>query len=457
MSELQNRLISWAADVGFVRLPLKWLFQALIHLGVSWPMVLLYRRIIEETKSPGNPQITILALTSDRFRKDLMLLSETGRFRVLTLRFKWLGIMYSQFYPSGVERRTVFRPHEDERFERGQQQYRNFLRNFLPKLFKALRVDCVVNACIDYPQDYDWAAISHETGTPSVTLHKENLVVSRALQKRFVEWSSSLGKFHGTHLIVHNSMVRQAFCASGYVAPEHVEALGCMRMDDYIGSIENHIPDRDAPPLVTFFSFAPGVGLGLLFGGPQPFPTSREFGFFDTFDMCHTVVAELACENPEVRFVIKPKWGGTWETRIVETLSSAGFNLVDLPNLTIEPEADSQKLILQSAVVCGYGSTVLLEAAIANKRIVIPFTEEMKSPVYEGNIMLEDEFDLFDIAEDRVALKRLFLECLKNPSVSDEVRLQRRAVFEKYVSSITSSATDAYCDRIEHLVQESRS
>ncbi len=453
---MRDRLISLATDVGFFRLPLKLLFRVLVRLGVSWPVVLLFRRIIEEIKSSGDPQITILALTSDRFRQDLELLSSTGRFRVLALRFKWLGIMYSQFYPRGVERRTVFRPYEDERFEHGQKQYRNFLRNFLPNLFKALRVDCVVNACVDYPQDYDWAAISHEIGTPAVTLHKENLVVSSALQKRFVDWSSSLGKFHGTHLIVHNPLVQRAFCASGYVAPANVEALGCMRMDDYIDSIENHIVDREVPPLVTFFSFAPGVGLGLLFGGPQPFPASREIGFFETFDMCHVVVAELASENPEVRFVIKPKWGGSWKTRIVETLTLANFDLDELPNLTIEPDADSQRLILQSTVVCGYGSTVLLEAAIANKRVIIPFTKEMRAPAYKGNIMLEDEFDLFDIAEDRVALKNLYLDCLRNPVVPDEVGLQRRAIFEKYVSSITSSATGTYCDRIEHLVQEAR-
>ncbi len=440
---LSKLLLAWG-----VRPLLKLLFRVLVYFKFYGPIVWFYSRIIHEVGGhSGLP--TILAINSKRFRDDPQHLIETGKFRVLGLGFDWLAILGSQFYAPGMGR-ARYHPEADETLALAQKRYWEFLSEFLPRLYRKLGVDCVVSACIDYPQDFDWGVITHRTGTPFIIFHKENLATSPGMIERFETWSGSLGKFKGTHVIVHNDTVRQALIRPGYVQPDQISSLGCLRMDAFLNDIRNGKAETSTRerPLVTFFSFGPGIGLGKLFGGPRLWPDEAGgIGFFKAFRSAHIAIARLAQDHPDIDVIIKPKWGGDWIEKIIDVLHNTGIDIDDIPNLSIQPDVSAQDLIFSSTVVVSYGSTVQLEAAVAGKPVVVPFLDEMHEDRYQDLIFFRDQMDdLFDVARTDIEFRSIIEKRLKDPEISERCMTQRRKSFDSLVSCIQGGAADRYSD-----------
>ncbi|MCH8275769.1 MAG: hypothetical protein IH851_13385 [Armatimonadetes bacterium] len=427
------------------------------RLGIVGPLVFFYARIVEEV-DPGHSRgdgnlPTLFALTSNRFRGDLEILARTGEFRVLQVPFAWQARLVNLFYPLDTPREAMLQPEADEKIARMQRRYRRFLRAFLPALYKKLGVDCVIGAAIGYVQDLDWGAVSEEVGVPYVVLHRECFVTNSAHFRRFVEFSGKMGKFSGSHIIVHNEVARDAFIRSGYVSPDHISSLGCLRMDRFVQRVRENRPGARSRKKVVFFSFAPGVGL---LGRTGLWPKDRSFGFFALFENTHVAFAELARDNPEIDFIVKPKWGDHWVDEIDRVLRNKGIERRGIPNLQITAEADPQGLILDSDVVVGFGSTTLLEAAIAAKPVIVPYFDEALRPEYVDYIHLRDNLHVFDVAESPEALKALIVQRLEDPTVMAECIAARELLFERYVSSLRGDAVRRYIEAIKAVIAERR-
>ncbi|MCH7540410.1 MAG: hypothetical protein IH999_08460 [Proteobacteria bacterium] len=160
------------------------------------------------------------------------------------------------------------------------------------------------------------------------------------------------------------------------------------------------------------------------------------------FERSHAAFAELARDHPEVDFVIKPKWAGRWVDEVERVLRLNGTAPGDCDNLHILPDADAQRLILESDVVCGFGSTALLEAGITGKPVVVPHFDETLSPEYRDYIPFQEHFHLFDIAG--------------SPAVDEACMRERRAAFEEIVSSLKGDATEKYAALLKRVVDERR-
>lgn len=72
----------------------------------------------------------------------------------------------------------------DADMKKRQNEYRAFLRRFLPSLYARLKINGVVGAAIYYIQDYDWGVVSDEIGVPYIVLHRENLVTSPKMREK---------------------------------------------------------------------------------------------------------------------------------------------------------------------------------------------------------------------------------------------------------------------------------
>ena len=76
---------------------LKPIFWLLVKIGVVWPIVFVYLRVIDEIKPDRkkNKLPAILVLSHYRFRKDLDVLVDTGKFRVFTISPIWQDMVFS--------------------------------------------------------------------------------------------------------------------------------------------------------------------------------------------------------------------------------------------------------------------------------------------------------------------------------------------------------------------------
>lgn len=99
-------------------------------------------------------------------------------------------------------------------------------------------------------------------------------------------------------------------------------------------------------------------------------------------------------------------------------------------------------------------STVVLEAAVAGKPVILPHFREMcEREGSEQVLMYQDYRDLFDVPDDAADLKRMVMERLANPQIDEETMCRRRAMFEAHVSPLTGEATDVSLDLIRSLAR----
>jgi len=445
MTVSTDRTPFWPALMGRSK---RAMFRLMLASGFLWPLVRYCTGRIEEVSPSLShkslPTLRILALNPDRFRGDLEVLAASGQFRIFRAPFRFQTRLLGYFYPPGV-RASIAHQNRDGREAR--DAFRLFLRPFLRQLYSAMRIDCVIGAG-HYHQDVDWGAVSNEIGVPYIVIHRENLNASEAMREEVVRKGKSLGEFSGAHLFVHVESVRDTWIESGFVSPDKISALGALRMDAFVRRIGGKTRPTAECRRVTFFSFAPGASLLHLNIGP--WPSDPDAGFVKFFRNSHIAFGEFAREHPDLDFVIKPKWGNHWISEIEMVLRQAGIP-PDLSNLTIDATLDVHELILSSDVVLGFGSTALIEAAVAGKQVIIPFFDEPCEEQYADSVLLRDEFHLFDVARSPAEMKSLILQNLV-AEVAPDLREARWDLFERYVSFADGTATEKYVDALTKLI-----
>lgn len=429
--------------------------------GFYWPILSRIKNGIREIKLPGVQAVpgapVLLALSTTRFRGDLEHLAATGQVRVLALEKAALNLFTNLHY-DGVKPAYAKLHNEgaDPLVSLRQRRFHSFLQGFLPVLFDELGVDAVLSAAFYYSQDQDIGMLSERVGRPWIVLHRENLVTSDVHKKRVVSLCDIMQGFKGSLVVVHNESMRKTMVDCGFAPADRVKALGCTRMDEYVERVKHSHPKPRTRKRVTLFSFVHGAGL---FGVLNAFSPKRDVGFVRMFEDTHAIVARLALEHPEIDFVIKPKWiGGGWKDEIDNAIRLAGGTPDHIANLTVTDALDAQELIFDSDVVIGFGSTTLLEAAIAGKPVIQPLFHEATDPFYQQFLIFREEAPrIFHVARSPDEYRAAILASLDNPIVPKEVMRARWEAFETYISDPSANSVDQYVAAIKETVRERRS
>ena len=440
---------------------LKAFLRALIERGVLWPMTAVWARAVQEVEgsapSPANSRGTLLALNPSRFRDDLPVLARDGGFRVLVLPLIWqyrlLALYWTKELFDDLGPDDYIAPKTGSPVALLRRRLRSGLHGFLRRLLEQLNVDCVLSAAIHYKQDVDIGLIAQDVGVPYVVLHRENLLTTTKQQAHVLARGKRYGSFEGSLVIVHNQVIRDVLVESAFVPPEQIKAAGCLRMDPFVRKTMGATVSPSLGKKVLLFSFTHGSGLlGLL----NDFCPDRRTGWVRLFEQVHVALAKLAIRRPDLEVVFKLKWGGRWHDEIDHALSLHGIKRADIPNLTITHEGDGQDLIMEAGVVCGFGSTALLEAAIAGRPVIVPAFAEAIEPAYSEYLPFPEEQHIFHIATDAESLANAVEERLKSPGVDSELMRRRGEVFSKYVSSLDGNAIDSYSRALEEVISAGR-
>jgi len=395
-----------------------------------------------KAKAKGK-MISALFLSHERFRDDPFVLSATKKVRVLIIKNNWQTQLVNIHYQKGtVNAVSLHTAEPDSLFHKSQEVFHVFMQEFLRALYEMVQVDCVIGSDVRNVFDCDWGVASKEIGRPYIVFHRENLIASLMSYNTALNRIKVHKRFRGNHIIVHNNIERKVFMDSGYVDESQISALGCLRMDNFIKRTKNGNSPKTQKKGIVFFSFnIPTVGI-------------------DVYDKVLVAVLQVAIEYPEIDVIIKPK-ADSFEKSEKKTMNKvfkdADIDLKKIQNLEILPYADAQELILRSDVVCAINSTVMLEAGIAGKSVIVPFFKECQESIDRLNsIKLKECFHLFEVAIDEIDLKSKILENLSNPiKISEEIMEGRKKVFEEFVSSMNADATEKYLALIEEVNSKS--
>jgi hypothetical protein len=437
--------------------------------GMVSPFVWLYKKVIKEVlpedgNAPENKP-TLLAIHSERFGNELDLLANTKEFRVLKLSLDWQIKILNIFWPSKIWWRWKDYYDPDPVLNREiielQNSLRKFLRKFLSRLYRETGVNAVLGATFYYKQDYDWGLVSNDIGVPYIVIQYDRIFGGRNRQHFINKTIKTCKRFRGSHIIVSNDYTRDTLIETGYVDADRISSLGLMRMDGFVRKVlalrnkSSKNVSKKTRKRVTLFSFVPCVGLRTSLG-LRTFPEDPNLGYQKLFENVHTSIARLAESLRDVDFIVKTKWGGIWFEGIEKACRKNGYNIRDIPNLTITDNVDSHELIIDSDVICGFSTTALLEAAVAAKPVIVPMFDEAMLPMYQESIGFLDCYHLFDCAGSVTEFEELITGRLHDPGpkVSGEYLAERDRMFEKHVSSMRGESLNRYVKTINAVINE---
>ena len=425
----------------------------LLKLGFKNLIVSIFARKIEFEENNNGRKYNILALNPSRFRGDLEVFESSKEFKVFKIPFRLQALIFAFFFGKDIDctNEVFFDTEQNSKFAKERKRYRDFLKIFLPGLYKCHNIHFVIGAAIHYRHDFDWGYVSNELLTPYIVLHRENLLASESMISHFKGYIKYLNRFPGTKIIVQNNIVKELIIKSKYAGDDQVTACGNLRMDNFLRKIREDDPSK-VNNRVTFFSFLPGF---FVFNDPKEsiehWPEDKSRGWYKLFENIHVLIASIARNNPDIDFVIKTKWEKNWINVIKELLYKNGLDVNKIKNLTITANVNPQDLILRSDVVCGFGSTALLEAAVAKKHVIIPMFDEPSLKKNRKYLLFPNQLDLFTIIKDKNKIEQEILRCVANPKVKSSLISKRIDLFEEMVSNTNGDSFERY----KHAILES--
>ncbi|MGE0613669.1 MAG: hypothetical protein AB7O70_15110 [Hyphomicrobiales bacterium] len=420
------------------------------------------RRAALDDVAADDARVTVLVLDYDRFRGDIDILSRSPELRFIVVSWNLPRMLLRAFVdlptareeaqlPPGRIARIVFSQAEPEsRTGRQRERYRAFLRKFLPVFLGGLNVDVVMNSDFRYRREMDLVRVASECGFAHICYYREAMYIVSANYKLAVERHHALRPFHGDIIAVQNEITRKMFIESGIAPADRIVIRGCPRMDGLVEKLRSRQAKASGMRQIAYFSCPGGAQLEDL----------RYFDFFSTTRQVIRVLAELAIEDPELRVVIKMK-----DMHIAAQLDAIRqeLNVANGGNgvpANVEVELGrmaAQNVIRDSDVVCGMQSTVVLEAGVTGKPVILPHFKTMREAEGADQVLMYKEYGyLFDVADDAEALKALFLARLDNPVVPDDVVSQRRQLFEEHVSSLEGGAVRRSVQLIKETAKRRR-
>lgn len=396
---------------------------------------------------------TVLVLDAARFRGDLDYLSQSPRLRFLTIDWEFLRMLVTSFVEQAwtlkraeqddPDQPFVMYPQQvfhaaapDSKIGRQRAEYRAFLRAFLPVFFDRLGVDAVITSDLRFRRQSDLCQVASELGYPYLLFQRESMFIVPSVLEFVALRHKIIGRFWGDAVVAQNQVTKEMFLASGSFDENQIVVAGCARMDGLIERVKD-VPPSDGRTIVVF-------------AGPRDILSATGKVFFDIAKVTPTVLrvaARLARNDPSIRVMVKMKEGletGQGQGKL-KTYQDAIRDEVGeiLPNIVFESSRmAAHDLIMKSTIVVALQSTVVLEAGLAGKPVILPHFEHVRNhPDARNSLMYLDHHALFDVPDTEADLERMLLARLRDPKIPEDVMAARRELFARHVSPLEGTAT----------------
>ena len=347
------------------------------------------KELKKDNKKKKNYKLTILALNNNRWKKEISILNEDERIRVLIFPVNFqstFGRLFSGSLLRKIPKSLSLEDQKREEIEWLNHEYVNYLISFIPFLQFFLKFDVISTCTFYYIRDKFWQEACDQINCVKyISLHKENQKDDDIMDTVIKEYKKKGIYYKKSYIFVYNRKEKECIEKSFICDPQRIIITGCLRMDNLIKKSKEYKFEKKNNG-ITLFSFRHGFG-GLRFqdesGG---FSINRENGCVNYFDNVHGNLAKYAIENPEVPVYIKLKWEQSgWLENVVNAINKkTGKSINEIPNLHVSSQFNPQELIDKSRIIIGINSTALIESRILGKEVLIPLFDEPASKYYKN-------------------------------------------------------------------------
>ena len=407
-----------------------------------------------ETSDGGEDVITVLGFSYERFQDDFITLGKSKRFRIRASPTSSLQAINALFpLRPLVKAGSTYSYYNDSNEVRLEARTRldRLARAILVRLKERYGIDCIVSPTAHYEYQVPWAAAADSVGMPFIALHKEFTVVPRAqLEARKKTLRENGLRFPGTCVLVTNNRAVELFHDAGVIDRSRMIVTGLPRMDRLYNRAKTGPSGPRQVVLFSFGHYSGGLGSRVA-GGPRLFSKDTDYGFVELFDKVHGAMGELALQFPGVKFTIKPKYQAEWWSAEIDAAikRATGKSLEEIPNCEIVA-TPAVELIEQSIATIGINSTVLLEALILSKPVIVPLFAEA-SGRHSEFVYLREEMDAFFAASSVSEMKQGIERLINGDALCAPVPRSR---VEEIISEYLGFADGCSAERVAKAIVE---
>tara|TARA_A100001388_G_scaffold257655_1_gene223629 strand:- start:1218 stop:2480 length:1263 start_codon:yes stop_codon:yes gene_type:complete len=397
--------------------------------------------IIEPKKHNGK---NLFALSHFRFRGELEVLSSNG-FRIFYLDSLFISSIQHYFFKGITPNlKDHHNPSENSNAYFAAKNLNKFYREFIKSFLKIKKIDVVISAMAHYPQDMHFGNAFNIEGIPFIVLHRAGVVANKESYKVLIKRYQKMGIFKGSRIVVQNKIIKEILINSGYCNENKIVIIGPTRMNMFRRNINNYKFKTPTNNILTLFSFTHSAGRSIVYGSNNihfNWTTNNKEGLVSFFDNVHSQIAFYALSNPHIKVNIKLKWEDDWYDKVEYIVKRVCGG--EIPkNLSIISGNNGSSLVSESKVVVAFGSTVLLEAGLLGKHVILPIFDEAGEktflryfPLYEavnGCYVAKNKEELFDLASS-----------LMNTPVNGFAKNKRMLkLYEKYLGKLEDNTED---------------
>ena len=338
-------------------------------------------RTLKAAKASGAR--TLVVLTKEGVTADVMTaLTGADEVKVVALPRIIVKAMASAFLPYFIDDNNY--ASSGAEFDDRKLRYRRFWAAVLEALSRFMRIDGMISGNFSYASERELASALTQRGLPFIALHKENLKTPGRVELFERIYRDRRGPFTGRKILVYNEVERDLQIRAGVAEPAQIEVVGMSRLDR-LHEWRRANAGAKQRNRILFFVFSPATGMPRI---ARKTETPGQVDFEDeddgdislaklTDETCRMLV-RLAQDNPDIEIVIKSKGR---RRDLDDTATLFGFSKeAQFPkNMRVIHGGDVLALIADTAVVCGFSSTALLEAIAAGKPVVTPWFAEAKT------------------------------------------------------------------------------
>ena len=408
---------------------------------------------------------SLLALDSQRYREDLDILAKSDKFRVLHLRQGWQLLIVKAFLKGKNYVSEIENLDESSKLGKEHKKTNDFVLNVLNKFFKLIEIDCVTTVHFKYIADYYWVNSCEKLNKPWIMLYRECNVMSPIIYDTVVGMMKKQNPFKGSHVIVHNKRIKDAFLESNFCSTQKITVASALRMDQLVKKskqIEHLKFDSILSKRKKFTLFYFPVDSSM-FGSMNEsidikkyYPEGNYWVHREKyFTQLHEAILELAEENRDIDFVIKPKkifmHDKSW-SYYEKVISNSKVDVKKLDNYVIDADANVHNLIIESSIICGGQSSTTIESLLMKKPIILPFFCDYHKTDYFAQFPWKDYLDLFNVVRDVDSFKSTFRVLINSNDISENEMSKRKELYLSCFDDYTGRAVDRYTETIQKVI-----
>lgn len=313
-----------------------------------------------------------------------------------------------------------------------------FLTLVLRRYMSALGARVFVSGNFTYWMTHPLGAALDRCGCSLVIIHKEGLVSAWETvadgYHRVV--ASQVGPTTARAIGVQSEETRRLIASTGLLPEEQIFVVGTSRLDGCHTFRTNQTPilQTKEPNVVTFFTFPLTVGLWFPPDprGPSLVPPHLRGGWRCLFEYVLEAARIVAASDPSLQVVVKSKSEPAKYPEIRPLLEALERD--STPNLHVVSQGEGQAHLLNSTVVVGLNSTILLEAIAAGIPAVIPRLEEAEMHDAEPHILSLRSTVTTCRSQDELVVR--VIELAQNPPNRQQVLSEDQiAVLDKFAGN----------------------